>query len=310
MSDLRSALKEYLTLHRAMGFKLISAGGLLHNFVLFAENEGASFITTQLALRWATQPNCQPVQWANRLGVVRRFARYRSSADLRTEIPADGILPYRRHRKAPYIYRDDEIARLIQAATELSSPKGLRATTYSTFFGLLSVTGMRISEPIALDREDVNLAEGILVIRRTKFGKTRLVPVHSSTKEVLRQYASLRDRLFPHPKTPSFFITERGKRLTPGSARWTFIKLSHKIGLRGPDDHRGPRPHDLRHGFAIKTLLRLYRTSADVERQLPTLSTYLGHGHVADTYWYLSATPELLRLITSRLDAREQGRFS
>jgi integrase/recombinase XerD len=310
MSELRLALEVYLTIRRALGFNLISAGGLLHSFVLFAENEGASFISTQLVLRWATQPKCQPAQWANRLGIVRRFARYRSSADPRTEIPPEGILPHSRHRKTPYLYRDDEIVRLIQAATELSSPMGLRATTYSTFFGLLSATGMRISEPIALDREDVDLTEGILTVRRTKFGKSRLVPVHSSTQEVLRQYASLRDRIFPRPKTPSFFISERGRRLTPGSARWTFIKLSHQIGLRGPDDHRGPRPHDLRHGFVIRTLLRLYRAGTDVERHLPTLATYLGHGHVADTYWYLSATPELLRLITSRLDAREQGRPS
>jgi len=310
MSELRSALEEYLTLRRALGFKLISTGGLLHSFVLFAENEGASFITTPLVLRWATQPKCQPVQWANRLGIVRRFARYRSSADPRTEIPPEGILPHRRHRKAPYIYKNDGIARLIQAATELSSPMGLRATTYSTLFGLLSVTGMRISEPIALDRDDVDLTEGILTVRRTKFGKSRLVPVHPSTQGVLRQYASLRDRIFPRPETPSFFISERGRRLTTGSARWTFIKLSHQIGLRGPDDHRGPRLHDLRHGFVIRTLLRLYRAGADVERHLPALATYLGHGHVADTYWYLSATPELLRLITSRLDAREQGSSS
>jgi len=310
MSELRSALEEYLALRRALGFKLISTGGILHSFVLFAENEGASFITTQLVLRWATQPQCQQVQWANRLGIVRRFARYRSSADPRTEIPPEGLLPHRRHRKTPYIYRDDEIARLMQAAAELSSPMGLRATTYSTLFGLLSATGMRISEPIALDREDVDLNEGILTVRRTKFGKSRLVPVHSSTQERLRQYASLRDRVFPRPKTASFFISERGKRLTPGSARWTFIKLSHQIGLRGPDDHRGPRLHDLRHGFVIRTLLRFYRSGADVERHLPALATYLGHGHAADTYWYLSATPELLRLVTSRLDAREQGRSS
>ncbi len=310
MSELRTALEEYLALRRALGFKLISAGGLLHSFVQFADNEGASFITTELVQRWATQPNCQPAQWANRLGMVRRFARYRSSADPRTEIPPEGLLPHRRCRKTPYVYRDDEIARLIQAARELSSPIGLRATTYSTLFGLLSVTGMRISEPITLDREDVDLTEGILTVRRTKFGKSRLVPVHSSTQEMLSRYASLRDRIFPRPKTPSFFVSERGVRLTHGSARWTFIKLSHQIGLRGPDDHRGPRLHDLRHGFVIRTLLRLYRAGADVERHMPALATYIGHGHVADTYWYLSATPELLRLITARLDAGKQGRSS
>lgn len=194
--------------------------------------------------------------------------------------------------------------RLIEAARQLPSPRGLRAVTYATLFGLLAVTGMRVSEPIALDRDDVDLARGILTVRRTKFGKSRIVPIHVSTLEELRHYAGLRDRMRPQAQVRSFFVSERGTRLTDSSVRWTFVCLSRQIGLRGPDDSRGPRLNDLRHGFAIETLLRWYRAGVDVEQHLPELSTYLGHVHVHDTYWYISAVPELLQLATLRL---EQG---
>ncbi|MCK4488287.1 MAG: tyrosine-type recombinase/integrase, partial [Desulfobacterales bacterium] len=258
--------------------------------------------TTELALRWATQPkDCQPVWQAVRLGMVRRFANYRSAMDPRTEIPAQELLPSRYHRRPPCIYNDDEITSLIKAAQKLRSPIGLRVSTYSTLFGLLAVTGMRISEPIGLNREDVNLTEGILTIRQTKFGKSRLVPIHPSTQEALRQYAILRDQTRPQPKTPGFFVSERGTRLTQCSVRRTFVQLSRQIGLRGPHDSHGPRLHDLRHRFAIRTLVAWYRAGIDIERHMPELSTYLGHRHVTDTYWYISAVPELLRLATLRL---------
>jgi len=310
MSDLQTALQEYLALRRALGFKLRLAGGLLHRFVQFAEKKGATCITTELALQWATEPQCDPSQWANRLGMVRRFAQYRSATDPRTQIPHQGLLPHRYRRKPPYIYRDDEVARLIQAAQRLPSPLGLRAATYSTLLGLLSVTGMRISEPIHLDCVDVDLVEGILTVRQTKFGKSRLVPVHPSTQKVLRYYAGLRDRIFPRPTTPSFFVSERGTRLTDCTVRWTFVRLSHQIGLRGPSDRRGPRIHDLRHAWVIRTLRRCYRAGEDVERRLPAIATYIGHGHVADTYWYLSATPDLLKRAAARLDRARLEVFS
>jgi integrase len=302
---LREALEEYLKVRRMFGFKLRIPGSLLRKFVTYAEREEASCITRELAVQWATQPkNCQPHQWANRLGMVRTFARYVSALDPRTEIPPEGLLPHRFHRKGPYLYTDEEIVRLIEAARQLPSPRGLRAFTYATLFGLLAVTGMRMSEPIALDREDVDLTRGILTVRRTKFGKSRIVPIHASTLEELRYYAELRDRLCPRAQTRSFFVSERGTRLTEWSVRWTFVHLSRQIGLRGPEASRGPRLHDLRHGFAIETLLRWYRAGVDVEQHLPELSTYLGHVHVHDTYWYISAVPELLQLATQRL---EQG---
>jgi integrase/recombinase XerD len=305
MKELRTALKEYLKVRRMFGFKLRIAGSLLQTFVSYAEKEGASSITRELAVKWATQPkNCQPCQWANRLSMVRTFARYVSATDPRTDSPPEGLLPHRFHRKGPYLYTDEEIVRLIEAAKKLPSSLGLRAATYATLLGLLAVTGMRMSEPIALDRDAVDLTRGILTVRRTKFGKTRIVPIHASTLEELRHYVELRDRLCPWARTPSFFIAERGTRLTEWSVRWTFVQLSREIGLRGPEDSRGPRLHDLRHGFAVETLIRWYRAGVDVEKHLPELSTYLGHVHVHDTYWYITAVPELLRLATLRLEEK------
>ena len=305
MKELRTALEEYLKVRRMFGFKLCIPGRLLQRFVAYAEQQGASCITRELAVQWATQPqHCQPAQWANRLSMVRTFARYVSATDPRTEIPPEGLLPHRFRRKAPYLYTDEEIARLIEAARHLPSPQGLRAATYATLFGLLAVTGMRMSEPIALDRDAVDLTRGILTVRRTKFGKTRIIPIHASTLKELRQYNELRDRLCPRAQTRSFFISEQGTRLTGWSVDWTFVKLSRQIGLRGPDDPHGPRLHDLRHRFAIETLIRWYRAGVNVEQHLPELSTYLGHVHVRHTYWYITAVPELLRLATLRLEEK------
>ena len=308
MTKLQKALEEYLAVRWAMGFKLHLAGRLLHRFVEFAEKQKTSFITAKLALEWATQPkDAQPAQWANRLGMVRNFARYHSTVDPRTEIPSAELLPYKYRRKPPYIYTDAEISKLIAAAKKLPSPRGLRAPTLSTLFGLLAITGMRMSEPINLDRKDVDLKNGILTIRQTKFDKSRLVPMHSSTVNKLRKYARLRDKLCPKPKSPSFFISGRGTRLTDWTVRRWFVILSHQIGFRGTDDSYGPRLHDLRHGFAIKTLLNWYKSGCDVENNMPILTTYLGHRHVADTYWYISATPELLQLATFRLENRKES---
>lgn len=304
MSALRKAVDEYLALRRGLGFTLRGPGAWLEQFASFLEQQGASHITTQLALDWARQPaTAQPAYWTRRLGVVRAFAHYRSASDPRTEVPPLGLLPHRFHRKPPYIYTDDEVSRLLTAAGQLPSTTGLRPRTYATLLGLLAVTGMRISELVALDRDDVDLTEAVLTIRRTKFGKSRLVPLHASTRRALRQYAGWRDRIHPRSSTASFFTGEHGKPLTAWTVRRTFVRLSRQVGLRGPSDRRGPRLHDLRHRFAAKTLLHWYRAKVDVERHLPELSTYLGHTHVTDTYWYLSAVPELLRLVVARLEA-------
>jgi integrase/recombinase XerD len=171
----------------------------------------------------------------------------------------------------------------------------------------LAVTGMRVGEAVALDRKDVDLKQGLLTVRRAKFDKSRLVPIHPTTQKTLLKYERLRDQRYPHPKSPSFFLSERGTRLTDFTVRRWFVIVSHQIGLRAPTDRRGPRIHDLRHRFAFKTILNWYRRGMDVEAHLPELTTYMGHGHVADTYWYISATPELLKLATQRLERRKGG---
>lgn len=310
MISLARHLEEYLELRHRLGFKLRDATFELSKFVRFAQQAKATFITTKLALDWATQPTgCQPARYGNRLSMVRGFAEYLSAVDPRTEVPPTGLLPDRYQRKTPYLYSDQQITQLIKAAQQIPSPKGLRAATYSTLLGLLAVTGMRLGEAIGLDRQDADLHQGLLRVRQTKFNKTRWVPLHASTQAKLQQYVRLRDNLWPHPPSPSFLLSERGTRLTGWIVRRWFICLSHQIGLRQPTDHCGPRIHDLRHHFVIETLRTWYQTNRDVEVHLPELATYIGHAHVSDTYWYISATPELLRLATERLE-RKAGEAS
>jgi integrase/recombinase XerD len=303
MSRLDAALNEYLAIRRALGFQLREVAGCLRNFVAFLQTEGASHITTEWALRWATLPaEAEPSTWAWRLGMVRRFAVWHSAMEPRTEIPPAGLLPHRYQRKKPHIYSDEEIEKLLRQAAQLASPRGLRAHTYTSLFGLLAVSGMRVNEALNLDRPDVDLGHGILTIRRTKFGKSRLLPVHSSTVDALKQYAETRDRIFAKP-TPAFFVSERGIRITDCMARYTFARLSQQLGLRSiaKGHGRGPRLHGMRHRFAARTLIHWYRAGLDVERELPKLATYLGHVHINETYWYLEAVPELLQLATDRL---------
>ncbi|MGH9627332.1 MAG: tyrosine-type recombinase/integrase [Bryobacteraceae bacterium] len=303
MSRLDAALNEYLTIRRSLGFELREVASCLRNFIAFLQAEGASYITTKIALRWATLPaEAQPSTWAWRLGMVRRFAAWHSAMEPRTEIPPAGLLPHRYQRKRPHIYSDDEIDKILRRAAQLVSPTGLRAHTYTTLFGLLAVSGMRVNEALNLDRPDVDLGHGILTIRRTKFGKTRHVPVHPSTVDALKQYADRRDRILAKPTT-AFFVSERGIRITEWMARYTFARLSQQLGLRSiaKSHGRGPRLHDMRHRFAARTLIHWYRAGLDVERELPKLATYLGHVHVNETYWYLEAVPELLQLATNRL---------
>jgi integrase/recombinase XerD len=305
MSTLREAVDDYLTLRRGLGFKLRIAGPRLVDFVAFLEREGASYVTNELAMRWAMQCSaCQPAQWAGRLSFVRGFARHRSATDPRTEVPPYGLLPYRPGRARPYLYTEQEIERLLQAAKNLPPTAGLRRWTYYCLFGLLTVTGLRISETIALDRQDVDLQQALLTIRTSKFGKSRLVPLARSTEQVLAQYVRQRERILGKSTTTYFLVNDRGRPLESSNVRRIFYRLSRQIGIRGANDSHGPRLHDFRHRFAIETLVRWYRSGEDVERRLPVLSTYLGHAHVTDTYWYLSACPELMGLATQCLERR------
>ena len=306
MSTLPKALREYVALRRALGAQFTTDEATLQRFVEFAGHEGADVITIDLVLRWATAPGRASTRTrAVRLGVVRRFAAWLSATDPRTEVPPKDLLPSRPVRRPPYIYTDDEIERIVEAASRLTSPKGLRALTFETLFGLLAVTGLRLSEALGLDRDDVDLRGGVLTVRRAKSGKSRFVPLHDSTCVALRRYALRRDRLLPRTTAPAFFVTERGTRVIGSNAEQTFAVVSRMIGLRPPakkwdDRGHGPRLHDMRHRLAVRTLIRWYREGRDVERELPKLVTYLGHSHVADTYWYFEAVPELLQLASRR----------
>jgi integrase/recombinase XerD len=311
MSTLRDALRKYLELRRNLGFKLEGVGRILRRFIAFAEREDVSYITTDLALRWAKESlHVQPATWAARLCAVRCFAVWLSATDRRTEVPPLGLLPYRYRRQLPYIYSDLEISNLVAAASRIRSSCGLKGHTFSTIYGLLSVTGMRVSEPLALDREDVNLEKGILTIRESKCGKSRLIPLHDSTRLALIDYAHHRERVVPRPDTAAFFLSECGRRVTHWATRYNFARISCHCGLRSPcrgyGHGHGPRLHDMRHRFAVCVLVDWYRRGIDVERELPKLTTYLGHAHVNDTYWYIEAVPELLELATQRLEGRRE----
>jgi len=303
MSKLRTALEKYLSMRKGLGYKYEHQTQRLADFVTFMEKRKATIITTKLAMEWATLPPDRHASWELRLTDVRGFARHVANFDPRTEVPPVGMLPGWKRAK-PYVYSDREINALLTAALALPPEDGLHRWTYHTLFGLIAATGMRISEAIGLERDDVDLDAGVLTVRLTKFGKSRLVPFHATTCEALRRYADRRDTHLGSRCGSTFFVTKQGSRLLRQYVYRVFWRLSRKIGLRRPGDPTGPRVHDFRHRFAIRTLLGWYREGKNVESQLPVLSTYLGHTCVRDTYWYLSACPELMEEAARRLDRR------
>jgi integrase len=309
MNTLRQAVDEYLNLRRQLGFQLREAGKALPDFVTFMEHQHAPFITQALALAWAQQPvDAQPAYWARRLSMVRGFARYHRASDPRTEIPAPGLLPFQPQRARPYLYTDEEIHNLLDAALNMPhryERGALLPWVYYCLFGLLSVSGLRVSEARNLTLEDVDWQAGVLTIRGTKFGKTRLVPLHASTCQVLAAYLERRQRHWAGRAVSAYlFVSSWGNRLDGGQIHRAFYALSRQIGLRGAGDRHGPRLHDFRHRFATNTLVNWYRCDQDPERRLPLLSAYLGHVHVADTQWYLEGAPELMREAMRRLEQR------
>jgi integrase len=306
MRILREALLQYVTVRRALGSKLAEPERTLGQFISFLERERSSHITTALAVRWAMMPQAvQRATWARRLSMVRKFATWLSAFDPQTEVPPHRLIPGRRRRNRPYIFTDSEIGCLMAEAGQLRSSIGLRPLTYTTLIGLLASTGLRPGEALALDKRDVDLENGILSIRQTKFGKSRFVPLDPSACEALQRYAEQRDTLCLRPPSPAFLLTDPGMRVHGGTARRTFAAISCAIGLRKPIGRgrwgRGPRLQDFRHSFATQRLVEWYRAGLDVERELPKLSTYLGHVEIGLTYWYIEAVPELLALASKRI---------
>jgi integrase len=299
-----SLVQEYLDYRKGLGFRLRSEGQLLLRFAEYADHLGHQGpLTIALAVQWAKLPSqAAPLYWARRLEVVRVFAEYRAAFDARTEIPPRRMLGPAHRRTAPYIYSPEEIGQLLAAARAIRPVTGLRPQTYTTLFGLLACTGLRISEAVKLDRADVDLARGLLMIRQTKFHKSRIVPLHPSTTEVLAKYARFRDQYHPTAQTTAFFLTEWGWSLNAQMAQTTFRKLRKQLGWLPRNGTRKPRIHDLRHTFACRRLLQWYEENADLDQGVTALATYLGHARVSNTYWYLTGFPELLAVAGARFE--------
>lgn len=304
MSDLGSHVADYLRLRRALGFKLYHEGLLLPQLVAYLHDAGSTTLTADLAISWARAPqHIAPITCSHRLGAARGFATYLKTIDPATEVPPRGLFPTPAPRPTPYLWADRDVARLLAAACELASP--LRAATHEAFFGLLAVAGLRVGEGLKLGRNDVDLTAGVLTIREPKFGRNRLVALHPTATRALVSYADHRDRWCPAPVAGTFFLTPNGTALTDSSVRETFVELTTSLGLRTAVVK--PRMHDLRHSFAVNTLLDAYRTGADVSARMAVLSTYLGHVNPTSTYWYLSSAPELMGMVAARLDGRFGG---
>ena len=299
MTPLASAADAYLKMRRALGFKLYHLTWWLPDFVAFVESQRSPIITAALAVQWAQQPpDADPNWWAHRLSAVRGFAKHYRAYEPRTEIP-ECPFPRRRVRQPPHIYSAAEISALLALARQLKDRT--LSESYTTLLALLAATGMRVGEALALDDTDVDLKRSLITVRCGKFGKSRLVPVHPTTSIALQQYVRRRNRRCPHRQSASFFVSSTGRRVLHQKFHHVFLRLLAQAGIRGPAGRRA-RLHDLRHTFAVKTVGDWYRAGVDVEARVPWLSTYLGHVSPSSTYWYLSATPELLDLAGARLE--------
>lgn len=302
MTTLREAADRYLAVRRALGYKLKIEGRMLSQFVVFCDAHDLDHVTTAAAVRWATAPaGADASWWAARLTVIREFARFQAAFDVRTEVPPTDLFPRGADRSQPYLYSPAQIAAMLQAAARCF-PSPLRAATTEAFIGLMAATGIRTGEAMGLDRGDVDLAGAVLTIRNSKFGKSRLVPLHHSTAEHLAAYQVRRDELCSRPTTPAFFVSSYGTRLNYVSTSKAFARVLKTAGVTVPAGVVKPRLYDLRHTFAVTTMTRWYADGADVAHLLPSLSTYLGHISPATTYWYLHACPQLMAEAAKRLE--------
>ena len=299
--DLGRHLADYLRLRRALGYQLEFPGAVLPQFVAYLAAAGASRVSTEHAVAWARLPvGVQPVHWAHRLGAARGFARYLQTIDPGTEVAPRDVFGARQQRPVPYMWSDTEVLALLDAAGGLRPPR--RGLTYKTLFGLLAVSGLRIGEALALRVEEVDLPGGLITITMGKSGRSRLIPLHPSTVEALTVYAHARRQWRPRPSTAAFFVSGVGTALAYSRVRATFVQLTTATGTRTAAAR--PRMHDLRHRFAVNTVIGWQRSGVDVGAHMATLSTYLGHVNPAGTYWYLTAVPELMEPAAAMLAVR------
>jgi integrase/recombinase XerD len=306
MTALKEHLAGYLSMRRALGYKLARAEKLLGLFLAWLEDRGEQTITTDLALRWATLPPATDSNWhAQRLSVVRGFAEHLHGLESAHEAPPPDLLPQRPRRAVPYLYADAEVLALMNATSVIPTPH--RAATMRTLIGLLAVTGMRIGEAIRLDLADIDQVRGLLTIRDTKFGKSRELAVDQTTIRAVREYLRRRDRPVPTEPTTAVLTSAAGTRLIYCNVHLAFKRIVAHAGLRPRSGACRPRAHDLRHTFAVNTLLDAYRAGADIPARLALLCTYLGHVNPGSTYWYLQAAPELLAVAAEHLERFEDG---
>jgi integrase/recombinase XerD len=306
-TSFQAHVDEYLRLRRGLGFKLERAGQILPQLVSYLEAAGASTVTRELAISWARLPaSARPQHWAARLAIARGFAAYLQTIDPATEVPPAGVFAVRYERPTPFLWSEADIRRLLVATRTLMPP--LKAASYEALFGLLAVSGMRVGEAVALGRGDVDLDAGVITIREhiAKLEKARLVPLHSTTVDALDRYASERDRLCPTPRSARFFLSSIGTGLTPSEVAKTLRRLTTTLGLRTDTVH--PVAHQFRHTFAVRALVDWQQSGVPIDERIVLLSTYLGHVSPAETYWYLTATPELMGLAADRLDQRFRAR--
>jgi len=296
-------VEEYLKYKRKLGYQFSSEGKELFLFARYADKIGnKGHLTTELVVQWAKLPEkADPVYWARRYNIVRRFAKHRFLFDSHIEIPPKDLLGSSKRRLPPHIYSDKEISALLMEASKLTPAGGLRPRTYVTLFGLLVSTGLRISEALKLSEGDVDLKTGVLIIRETKFRKSRLVPVHPTTMRALRCYDKFRNFYHQGMKYEGFFLSENGVSLNYRQVLYIFMKLRRGLGWTNTDK-RSPRIHDFRHTFTVRRLLKWYEEDTNLDQKILALSTYLGHAQVSDTYWYLSAAPELLAVVSKRFE--------
>jgi integrase len=300
---LNQHINRYVELHRSVGFKFRSQRSLLKNFIAFAENRGDRFIQTSRAIEWAGQAPSPPQRY-NRLATLRRCALALHAQDPRHDVPPVDVFGCQWFKHSVrHIYTSEEISHLVNSAATLSPKNSIRPLTYATLFGLLASTGLRVSEALALTIDDLT-TDGLL-IRATKFKKDRLVPLHNSTRAALGRYLAARAKVLTTERT--LFISRVGTGVKYPTVIAIFLSLARKIGLRGGPGCKGARLHDLRHTFAVRSLERCVGDRQSVARHITGLSTYLGHAHVSDTYWYLQATPALMQQIAQAGEALHTG---
>lgn len=300
---LSQLLADYAALQYALGFKFRTPGILMRGFINFAECRGDSVIMTATVRAWAQQAP-SPEQRRNRLLAVRRLAIALHAEDPRHEVPPADLFGSASHRRrTPYIYQPDEIRRLVDAASQLGPSGSIRPLAYATMFGLIAATGLRISEALAIRLSDVT--DDGLIIAQTKFKKSRLLPLHPTTRLALDEYIAR--RLNARSPSDALFITLHGTPIAYPTVKAVFLQIALSIGLHGTPRSRPARIHDLRHTFAVRSLERCAHDPETVARHITALSTYLGHAHVTDTYWYLQATPELMAHMADAGEALHRG---